>query len=256
MTDETRQSPAETVSHVSRKQSDETIRNMIAREIWRYQECEEAYGSFDDCADETKQPDIGMRALIKQTAIDQAELIRAVVLASPVVKAAIARLITDDDMYEIGVRDGYEDAIQNLDLATGGDGEFKGSTIPGATVDVPAMQARIIERFRTIPSPPSETVSHECDRIESDIWPAIAANVREQVNDGDGFWKPCSGCYEMEDGQNVHGYPHSKVFGCVLGSGCGECGGIGAIWDTTDYAAMGEELSREQLTNSQRSEGK
>ncbi|XUM21041.1 hypothetical protein ACRAVF_33925 (plasmid) [Bradyrhizobium oligotrophicum S58] len=75
------------------QQSDETIRNMIAREIWRYQECEEAYGPFDDNADETKQLDVGMRSLIKQTAIDQAELIRAVVLASPVAKAAIgARL--------------------------------------------------------------------------------------------------------------------------------------------------------------------
>lgn len=55
----------------------------------------------------------------------------------------------DDETYEIGKRDGYEDAIQNLDLATGGDGEFKGSTIPGGTVDVPAMQERIIARCRS-----------------------------------------------------------------------------------------------------------
>lgn len=53
----------------------------------------------------------------------------------------------EDDAYELGKRDGYEDAIQDLDLATGGDGEFKGSTLPGRTVDVPAMKARIIERF-------------------------------------------------------------------------------------------------------------
>ena len=236
------------------RQSDEAIRNLIAREIWRYQECEEAYGDFDKVSSNS----IGMAELIKQTAIDQAELIRAVILNSPVllerIRAGAAK--EEDDAYEIGKRDGYEDAIQNLDLATGGDGEFKGSTIPGATVDVPAMQVRIIERFRTNPSPAAETVSHECDQIESDIWPAIAANVREQVNDGDGFWKPCSGCYETEDGQNVHGYPHSQVFGCVLGSGCSECGGIGAIWDTTDYGAMADELhaemEAEQLTKSQR----
>lgn len=53
----------------------------------------------------------------------------------------------ENESYEIGKRDGYEDAIQDLDIATGGDGEFKGSTLPGGTVDVPTMKARIIERF-------------------------------------------------------------------------------------------------------------
>lgn len=51
-----------------------------------------------------------------------------------------------DETYEIGVRDGYEKAIQTLDMLTGGDGEFVGSTVPGRTVDVPVMQARIVER--------------------------------------------------------------------------------------------------------------
>lgn len=55
----------------------------------------------------------------------------------------------EDEAYEIGKRDGYEDAVQDLDIATGGDGEFKGSTAPGSTVDVPAMRDRIIERCRT-----------------------------------------------------------------------------------------------------------
>lgn len=58
-----------------------------------------------------------------------------------------ARDRDEDDAYEIGKRDGYEDAVQDLDLATGGDGEFKGSTLPGGTVDVPAMKERIVERF-------------------------------------------------------------------------------------------------------------
>lgn len=56
-----------------------------------------------------------------------------------------------DEAYEIGKRDGYEEAVQELDVATGGDGEFKGSTIPGATVDVPTMKARIIARLPTTP---------------------------------------------------------------------------------------------------------
>lgn len=53
----------------------------------------------------------------------------------------------EDEAYEIGKRDGFEEAIQELDVATGGDGEFLGSTFPGGTVDVPAMKARIMERF-------------------------------------------------------------------------------------------------------------
>ena len=35
------------------RQSDEVIRNIIAREIWRYQECEEAYGDFDKVSADT-----------------------------------------------------------------------------------------------------------------------------------------------------------------------------------------------------------
>lgn len=60
----------------------------------------------------------------------------------------------DDAAYEIGKRDGYEEAFQELDLATGGDGEFKASTLPGETVDVLEMKARIMERFiATVPTP-------------------------------------------------------------------------------------------------------
>lgn len=65
----------------------------------------------------------------------------------PGIKAALA---DEQETYEIGVRDGYESAVQDFDIATGGDGEFKGSTIPGGTVDVPAMKARVLDRFRML----------------------------------------------------------------------------------------------------------
>lgn len=84
-----------------------------------------------------------------------------------------------------------------------------------------------------------------------EIWMAIEANIKERVAEGDGFWRSCSGCYEMEDGQNVHGYPYSKIFDCVLGSGCSECGGIGAVWDTTDYGEMADELAAEMVPSEQ-----
>lgn len=77
-----------------------------------------------------------------------------------------------------------------------------------------------------------------------EIWLAIAANVKERLAEGDGVWITCTGCHESEDGYDVGHYPHSRVFGCKMGSGCAECGGLGAVWDTTDYAAMGEEFAR------------
>lgn len=68
--------------------------------------------------------------------------------------------------------------------------------------------------------------------------------VKEVVAECDvGFWRTCSGCYETVDGQAVGHYPYSEIFGCTLGGGCSECGGIGAIWDTTDYEDMGRALS-------------
>lgn len=57
----------------------------------------------------------------------------------------------EDEAYELGKLYGYESAIQDLDIATGGDGEFKGSTIPGCTVDAPGMKARIVGRANTAP---------------------------------------------------------------------------------------------------------
>lgn len=63
----------------------------------------------------------------------------------------------EESFYDIGKRDGYEEAVQEIDLATGGDGEFFGSTFPGETVDVPVMKQRIVDRF----PPQSPTHRHK-----------------------------------------------------------------------------------------------
>lgn len=78
-----------------------------------------------------------------------------------------------------------------------------------------------------------------------EIWVAIGRNVKAQLEEGGGIWRTCTGCHESEDGHDVGHYPHSRTFGCKIGGGCHECGGLGVIWDDTDYAAMGEELSSE-----------
>lgn len=74
----------------------------------------------------------------------------------------------DDEAYEIGKRDGYEEALQELDLATGGDGEFKGSTVPGETVDVPEMKARIMSRF-IAPSVTTPTGEADASAAHEDV---------------------------------------------------------------------------------------
>lgn len=67
--------------------------------------------------------------------------------------------------------------------------------------------------------------------------------VAETIKEGDGFWRSCSGCHELNEGRDTG--PYSAVFQCHLGNGCSECGGIGAIWDSTDYQAMADAIARD-----------
>ena len=64
--------------------------------------------------------------------------------------------------------------------------------------------------------------------------PVIGQSIQKQINEGGGFWCSCSGCFEAVDGHSTE--PTDIVFQCQLGVGCHECGGIGAVWDNTDYS--------------------
>ena len=66
-----------------------------------------------------------------------------------------------DEAYLLGVRDGYENAVQDIDIMLGGDGEYFASTCGDDCADPAAMKARILERWNTRP----------------DISPAHAAKV-------------------------------------------------------------------------------
>src|SRR5690349_6179102 len=80
---------------------------------------------------------------------------------------------------------------------------------------------------------------HPGDRIEIELPDEAIAELRrsleppmrderiaELIAEGDGFWRPCSGCQESSDGcVSVIDYPYSPVFQCQPGGGCGECGG-------------------------------
>lgn len=61
-----------------------------------------------------------------------------------------------DEAYELGKRDGYEEAVQEIDVATGGDGEYRYCTDHDPErhcPDAATMKARIIERFDAPTSP-------------------------------------------------------------------------------------------------------
>lgn len=65
------------------------------------------------------------------------------------------------------------------------------------------------------------------------------SRIHEVIDEGDGFWEACSGCQEGVDGYvSSKDYPYSRAFRCQPGGGCTECGGLGVLWDTTDYDAM------------------
>jgi hypothetical protein len=90
-----------------------------------------------------------------------------------------------------------------------------------------------------------QPADHVADSAGADIgvkemWPD-AWHVAEASSGPRGFWKPCCGCHELIDGYQTG--PIHPVLKCYVGVGCGECGGIGAVWDTTDYADMGAYIS-------------
>lgn len=103
---------------------------------------------------------------------------------------------------------------------------------------------------------PGEGIEDGVHRIEAIVSrsPAMAAaapalpielsSVAETVAEGAGFWRSCSGCHETNEGHETGHFPYSKILKCHLGGGCSECGGIGAVWDDTDYEAMGRDLGR------------
>lgn len=77
----------------------------------------------------------------------------------------------------------------------------------------------------------------------ADGLPIELRGIAEAIGNGGGFWRSCSGCHESNKGMATG--PFSETIKCHLGVGCSECGGIGAIWDTTDYDAMADFMAAE-----------
>jgi hypothetical protein len=82
-------------------ENDDAVRDLIAREVWRYQECP---WNFD-------KPDGMMAELQKRIAVDEAEGIRKVIMASPEVRRAFTIPATSFDMRRPSKPD-YPDALE------------------------------------------------------------------------------------------------------------------------------------------------
>ncbi|MWP40142.1 hypothetical protein GQY15_21590 [Rhodobacter sphaeroides] len=74
---------------------------------------------------------------------------------------------------------------------------------------------------------------------EPPTWQAIAHDVARVLSEDCGVWVSCTGCYATDEGYPTAGT--DPVFGCALGMGCRECGGLGAVWDPTDWSAFAVE---------------
>lgn len=73
--------------------------------------------------------------------------------------------------------------------------------------------------------------------------PIDGERVARAMEGGNGFWRDCSGCHELNEGHPTGLY--SKALKCHVGLGCHECGGIGAVWDNTDYEDMADWMANE-----------
>ena len=77
----------------------------------------------------------------------------AYVRADQAEKLLAAERAESDEAYELGKRDGYSEAVQEIDLKTGGDGEYRYCTDHDPdrhTPDPASMIQRIAERFETL----------------------------------------------------------------------------------------------------------
>lgn len=80
----------------------------------------------------------------------------------------------------------------------------------------------------------------------------IDAVMREEAASGAACgWRSCTGCLDSEDGMPVGKYPYSTVFGCQVGCGCSECGGIGVVWDYYSKAGLDQMIRGLQETPSE-----
>lgn len=78
----------------------------------------------------------------------------------------------------------------------------------------------------------SPSAQQDAEAVEPDFAKSIASVIAEEsANGAAAGWRSCTGCHETNEGYETGYYPYSKLFGCHVGSGCSECGGLGVVWE-------------------------
>lgn len=89
--------------------------------------------------------------------------------------------------------------------------------------------------------------------------------INDTIKESGGRWRPCTGCYDTEDGHPTQKYSFSPALQTDIGCGCHECGGLGAVWehwtdeDVKAWEATAEAVDFEHkfiLTSSAKSHGR
>jgi hypothetical protein len=99
--------------------------------------------------------------------------------------SSTATVDEEEEAYELGKRDGYSEAVQDIDLLTGGDGEYRYSTLGGERhcPDPDTMKARIVQRFATLPS--STATSGDVATIDEVALRCWQENQKDSQHPGD-----------------------------------------------------------------------
>lgn len=118
-------------------------------------------------------------------------VVNALVHRSQAEAIIAAERAENDEAYELGKRDGYSEAAQEIDLKTGGDGEYRYCTDHDPerhTPDPASMIQRIVERFETLNTMESVSEINEWKRRANEAEAnneALTARVKEleELND-------------------------------------------------------------------------
>ena len=112
-------------------------------------------------------------------------VVNALVHRSQAEAIIAAERAENDEAYELGKRDGYSEAAQEIDLKTGGDGEYRYCTDHDPerhTPDPASMIQRIVERFETLNTMESVSEINEWKRRANEAEAnneALTARVKE-----------------------------------------------------------------------------
>ena len=157
-------------------------------------------------------------------------------------------------------RDDAKQALQNEIVAHGNTIRGKAERLDGARVKVKPLNWEVIQGHSGIwwraSNPfgglPYEALSesdkerHQADyerrilsalaepagEAEPDFAASIAEVIKEEsLNEAACGWRPCTGCHETNEGYETGRYSYSTMFGCHVGHGCSECGGLGVVWE-------------------------